>query len=426
MSLTDLAAAVQSGRLVDTHEHLRSEQEWVERGPDILSDLFNYYVQADLAVAGASPEALRALTDTSNPDLEARFAGIRRAWEMVRFTGYGEAVRLIARHVYGLDEITVDGLHRAQRRLAELRRPGGRLHLLRDVANLAHVQIDNFTWECDPDPEGPDFFLHDLSWASFSQGDVAPDRIHAATGVEVRDLATLRHALERLFALHGPQAVAVKTQHAYQRTLRWEERPDGEVERSLQRVLRHGKRAEEADRLAVGDWCLARCAELSIEYQLPIKIHTGYYAGHSCMPVDRIRPGHLCPLLIRYPKARFILMHLGYPYTGELLALTKHFPNVWADLCWAWSIDPHTSADFVRRFIHTAPINKLFLFGGDTAWPTNVVAYALQARRGLLRALEAEIAAGDLTEKEAMFIAARLMRENQAECFRLPNESHRH
>jgi hypothetical protein len=156
---------------------------------------------------------------------------------------------------------------------------------------------------------------------------------------------------------------------------------------------------------------------LAVEYRLPFKIHTGYYAGHSRMPVDRIKPGHLCALLAHYPDARFVLMHIAYPYVDELVALAKHYRNVWVDLCWAWSIDPYSSMDFLRRFIHAVPANKLFAFGGDTFWPTTSVGYAIQARHYLTRALEAEIAAGDLTEREAMRLATHLMRTNQEECF---------
>ena len=63
------------------------------------------------------------------------------------------------------------------------------------------------------------------------------------------------------------------------------------------------------------------------------------------------------------------------------------------------------------------PSSKLFGFGGDTFWPTSAVAYSIQARRGLQRALEAEIASGDLTETEAITIAHRLMHDNQYACF---------
>ncbi len=152
---------------------------------------------------------------------------------------------------------------------------------------------------------------------------------------------------------------------------------------------------------------------------MPFKIHTGYYAGNDRMPVDRIKSGHLCPLLTRYLDCRFVLMHIAYPYSGEVLALAKHYRNVWVDLCWAWSIDPFSSADFVRRFIHTAPANKLFAFGGDTSWPTSSTAYAIQARRWLNRALQAEVDAGLLSEAQVLDIAARLMHKNQRDCFDL-------
>jgi predicted TIM-barrel fold metal-dependent hydrolase len=157
--------------------------------------------------------------------------------------------------------------------------------------------------------------------------------------------------------------------------------------------------------------------ERAIEHNLPFKIHTGYYAGHSRMPVERIRSGHLCALLARYPQARFVLMHIAYPYSDELVALAKHYPNVYVDLCWAWSIDPYTTRDFVRRMIHAVPANKLFAFGGDTAWPSAVVAYAAQARQWLTRALQAEVDDGLLTERQAIALATRMMRTNQEECF---------
>ena len=41
----------------------------------------------------------------------------------------------------------------------------------------------------------------------------------------------------------------------------------------------------------------------------------------------------------------------------------------------------------------------------------------MQARRGIRAALEAEVADGDLTEKQAMQVASRIMRDNQYDCF---------
>ena len=413
---TDLTHHIQSIRLVDTHEHMRREAEWVENGPDILQDLFGNYVPADLVTAGASPEAMRNLMDASQ-DVASRFEGIRDAWEATQFTGYGEAVSLIAKHIYGLDELTSDGLASANP-LKTLRAPGKRYHILHDMANLDHIQTDDFSWQCAPDTSGPEFFLYDLSWATFCNGQVDPSAIHAETDVEVKDLASLKTAMAAIFAAHAPCAIAVKSQHAYNRTLDWTERSDAEAATALTAVLtKPAAEVDEATRLCLGDWCWARGVELTIEHNLPFKIHTGYYAGNDRMPVRRIPAGNMCALFARYLNAKFVLMHIAYPYNDELVALAKHYRNIWVDFCWAWSIDPYSSRDFLRRCIHAVPSNKLFAFGGDTGWPTSAMAYAIQARNEIRRALEAEIADGYLTEKQAMAFATRIMNTNQYDCF---------
>jgi hypothetical protein len=415
-SMTDLAQHIQETPLIDTHEHLRKEQEYVENGPDVLADLFGNYIPADLLTAGAAPKAVDALLDTTNPDIEARWNGVKEAWTHCQFTGYGEAVRLIARDVYGMDEITLPGIEAAAGINRKRRQPGERLRILKEEGNLDHVQIDDFVWACLPDPSGVDFFLYDLSWMSFCTGTFDAAALHHETGVEVRDLGTLREAMTALFAQYGPNAIAVKAQHAYERTLFWQERSDSEVAPVLARHLR-GAILTERERLCLGDWCWARGVELAVEHNLPFKIHTGYYAGNNRMPVERIKPGNLCGLLAHYLDARFVLMHIAYPYDSELAAIAKHYPNVYVDLCWAWSIDPYSACEFVRRMIHAVPANKLFVFGGDTGWPSASVAYARQARRWLTRALQAEINEGLLTEPQALQLATRLMRDNQRDCF---------
>ncbi len=416
---TDLANHIRETRLSDTHEHLLEEQEWIEQGPDVLQDLFGNYVTGDLISAGASPEAVKRLMDATDPDLAGRFDGIRPAWEATRLTGYGEAVRLIASEIYELPEITPECLSLGQEKLLKLRTPGERYRLLHDRAMLDHVQIDDKRWACVPDASGPEFFLYDISWKFFCIGRIEFDLLAEESGVEVKDLKSLGRAMEILFEKNAACAIAVKAQHAYQRTLKWVERADSDAERALQSSLISDESLSEADRLCLGDWCWAKGIELAIEYDLPFKIHTGYYAGNGRMPVDRISSGNLHPILSRYPDARFVLMHIAYPYCDELVAMAKHYSNVWVDLCWAWSIDPYSSSDFVRRFIHAVPITKLFAFGGDTMWPTSAAAYAIQARTWMTRTLEREVASGDLSEAQAIHVANRLMLENQADCFDL-------
>lgn len=413
--MTDLEHFIQTTSLVDTHEHLNDEASFLETGPDILQSIFDHYTLADLASAGATPAAIESFQDRSNPDVRARFGGIRQAWERSQFTGYGEGVCYVAKHLFGIEEISSEALEKAAPLALAMHEPGERLRLLKEVARLEHVQIDDFTFSTHY-PNEPEFFLYDLNWLNEACGDLNIKKYFAEVGVEVRDLATLREAFEAMFAKHAPAAIALKTQHAYDRTLHWSHRENADAEGVLLNLLK-GETLSVADKLCLGDWCLARGVELATHYQLPIKIHTGYAAGNNRMRLDEMRAVHLSPLVQHYPQSRFALMHASYPYMGEILAMAKHYTNVYLDMCWVWSINPYSSETFLRQFIHSVPSNKLFLFGGDSFWPHSSVAYAWQARRGLSRALHGEIKEGVMSEKQAIGLASRFMRENQYECF---------
>ena len=418
--MNDLRQHIEEVRLIDTHEHLEKESSYVEGGPDLLHVLFGHYIRADLVCAGATEEAVARLVDSADSDLEKRFAPVQDAWKRCHHTGFGEATRIIARRVYGIEQVTVDSLRDALPRHEALRKPGERLRLLRDIAHLDHVQVDDTNVACLPDNSGPDFFLYDLSWLRFSRGELHYESLKEHNGDGIRDLQSLDETMESIFETFAPCAVAVKTQHAYDRTLRWEPRTRGDAGRALQHVLRDPAGGDAEARLCLGDWCLARGCELAARHNLPFKIHTGTYGGTNCMPIERIRAGHLCDLLRHHPDTRFILMHIAYPYSDELTVLVKHFANVYADLCWAWSINPHVTTDFLRSLIHSAPDHKVFAFGGDVWWPQQSVAYAAQGREGLRRALQAEVNEGLMSEQDAIHLATRFMRTNQEECFDLP------
>ena len=128
--MTELAEHIRATPLADTHEHLAKEAEYIENGPDALADVFGMYILGELVSAGAPRKAVECLKDGRDPDVEGRWNGIKEAWERCRYTGYGEAARLVARLVYGIDEITLPAILAAGERNAQLRRPGQRLRLL--------------------------------------------------------------------------------------------------------------------------------------------------------------------------------------------------------------------------------------------------------------------------------------------------------
>ncbi|MCP4384183.1 MAG: amidohydrolase family protein [Hyphomicrobiales bacterium] len=416
---TDLHRFIQTAPMCSTHEHTEYESGYTANPPDVLNNLFNNYVEADLVVAGASPDAVKVLFDRTNPNIRARFAGNEEAWQRVRHTGYGEAVGVIASELYGIEEISSETIEAAQRLDPYPGGPGDRLKLLKDVANLDHVQIDHMARRVPAESYGQDFFLYDIGVCRLCDGTPDLERLSTETGIEIDSLPRLHEAMAEVFAQNADLAVAVKSQHAYHRTLLWQKRSDEDAEKAFEIWRAKGVATPHEDRLCLGDWCWGKLVELTIEHDLPFKLHTGYYAGYGTMKIDRIQSGHLCSLLEAYPAARFTLMHIAYPYHDELIAIAKHFPNVSLDLCWSWAIHPMVTADFVRQFIHAVPYNKLFVFGGDSFWPAATVGYALQTRTWLTRALQQEIDDGLMSEATAIALARNLMMNNQTDYFDL-------
>lgn len=415
---TSLAPYIAALPIIDTHEHLEVPTVYVDYTRDAMTALFgfNAYIEHDLYSAGCDRDALAAALDHTNPDIATRWQLIAPAWAHCQHTGYAEGIHLAARAVYGITTISAAALIAAQPIHDTLRNTAAHHQLLAHTAQLTHVQIDAFTWERPVDAGQADFYHYDINVCTMVNGTIDLNALAHATGITITTLADYANAIARIIASHAPYAVAIKTQHAYDRTLAWQRRDDADAAVVLQKKL-NGAELSASERLCLGDWAFDQIAQHAATHQLPVKIHTGHHAGNNNMPIDWVRPGQLCGLLHTHITTTFVLMHMGYPYQHELLSIAKHYANVVVDLCWAWSINPRASVEFVRNWIHSVPINKLFGFGGDAFLPAQSVGFALQTRQWLTRALQAEVAEGYMTEPQAMQVARRLLHDNQHDLF---------
>jgi predicted TIM-barrel fold metal-dependent hydrolase len=137
------------------------------------------------------------------------------------------------------------------------------------------------------------------------------------------------------------------------------------------------------------------------------------------MPLERLRQnaGDLCPLLQDFPDTKFVLMHIGYPYQDEFIALAKHYTNAYIDMCWAWIINPAASVRFLKEFLLAAPASKLFPFGGDYITVETVYGHSRVARMGITQALSELVEEGWLALEETPPLIERILNGNAHEVF---------
>lgn len=161
----------------------------------------------------------------------------------------------------------------------------------------------------------------------------------------------------------------------------------------------------------LGDYLLHCLLQRASDDDLPVQIHTGYLAG-NWGSLNGTKASHLIPLFDRYRSVRFDIFHASWPWSSELGAIAKNYPNVWPDMCWAWAMNPTESARALSEWLDGVPFNKIFAYGADTGLPWCNVGYSLQAKRGIARVLEEKIAANFISESTAEGIADRIMLEN--------------
>jgi predicted TIM-barrel fold metal-dependent hydrolase len=292
--------------------------------------------------------------------------------------------------------------------------------VLNEAAGVEVAQVNSLETGVFKETQYPDLLQQDLSLGSFStrvNRDVV-ETLGQRSGVAVGTLADWHRVIDWAFEAYGRRACAVKSQAAYDRRLDYADVPAEAAAPLFERFLR-GEELPPAERKALEDHLMWRCVAKAAEQQLPVKLHCGYFAGTDRMPLDRVRrnAGDLAPLLGAFPEATFVLMHIGYPYQDEYVALAKHYRNVAIDMCWAWIVNPAASVRFVKEFLLGAPANKLLTFGGDYTTVESVVGHAGIARQGLTQALAELVGDGWLREADAFGLLEPLMRGNAREMF---------
>jgi hypothetical protein len=210
------------------------------------------------------------------------------------------------------------------------------------------------------------------------------------------------------------QAVCLKNSMAYSRSLDYEKIS---VEEASVLYGRPSGSLTEEEAKKVQDCVFHWIIQKSIEFDLPVQIHTGYLAGNGNW-LENGRPVKLNNLFLEYPEARFVLFHGGYPWTGEYAALGKMFPNVYLDIVWLPQISRQEAVHALDEMFDCVPYDKFF-WGGDCALIEESAGSLEFGREVVAEVLAARIERGLLTVDVAREIIRRIFRENAIEVFRL-------
>ncbi len=419
---------VEETPMVDTHEHLIEEESRISGKNERIkandwSFLLSHYVDSDLITCGMPEEELDSFFSAGTDPLE-KWRILEPYWPRVKRTGYGQAVTIALERIYGISGLSAETVPKIQNAYEKNIRAGFYKHILQELGNIESCQVNSLEGPFSESKQ-PALLMQDISILGMHMGPNI-ETYTAPTGVEVKDLQDWHSVIDWWFTTYGDYAVAVKSQAAYSRNIDYADVPPEQVEQLFKKTL-NKEPLDPADEKSLQDHLFWYSVRKATEHNLPVKVHTGYYAGQNRMPLGRLQQNAAaaCDLCKISPDTRFVFMHIDYPFYEDLIAVAKHYTNCYIDMCWAWIISPVASVNFLKQYLVTAPTNKVLTFGGDYIPVEPVIGHVDLARRGIVQSLAGLVHEGWLSLDSAVNSVEGIMRGNARQIFSLEEKARR-
>lgn len=410
-------------RVIDTHEHLIEEKVRLEKKLD-FGVLMDFYTINALKVAGLSDQDAEFVIAEGN-DIHNKWQKIAPFWRYARYNDYCRAYMLSMNKIYGIPYLNENTYEVLSHRIQSRNQLGILRHLINEVANVERCIVNSHDSPgkfCRTDTDTT-LFSHDIGFGALFSTDInLISAMEQESGMDINSFDDLLKTIDWYIDKYSDHAVSIKIQSAYYRSLYFEDVDKQSASSAFDSYLKDPSRCPSTAVNTFQNYMFHHIIKRAIDHRLPVRIHTGYLAGTNYMKLEDINPSLLTNIFRAYPTVCFSLFHIGYPYFNELLAIAKHYRNVYVDLCWGWIIDSEATKQFLKRFILTTPINKLFGFGGDFLHAELIYGHLEIARHRIAEALSELIAEGILNEQDALFIAQRILRDNAIEFFALEIE----
>ena len=419
----ELLDYIQTLKIIDTHEHLPLESERPQ-DTDVLAEWLTHYFSSDLISAGLRGCDLIAAKD-SRGDLQERWKRIEPYWHAAESTGYGRALTLSAKGLYGIDEIHAGTIEEFDQRFQAARAGGGHYDfVMREKSGIILSVRDSM-----PQPyyETEEPFVFTMRTDSFVEPPHCKEMraLGAEVGVTVHTLTdwmevTRRHMEKNLDGTN--RVVCLKCGLAYHRSLRFDKVSYADAERAFNEIFADRNLPDWRPPLKVShvlsDWMMHFTCRVADEHQFVYQIHTGIQEGNGNFLCDS-NPTLLTNLFLEYRSVKFDVFHMGYPYVMELGVLDKNFRNVFINMCWGHIISPEAARRALAEWLDLVPANKISAFGGDYCFVDGVYGHQLIARQNVAASLAQKVEDSSMGLSRARELATWMFVDNPKRLLKL-------
>ena len=415
----DLKNSIDSIKIFDTHEHLMFESERRQKTLDFFI-FFNGYASTDLMSSGLANEEMDRLKDPGL-DLKRKWDIFNPYWEHIKNTGYAKVIKIALEDIYGVESIDLKNIEKVTEKIKEYKNTEYYEDILSKRCKIEFILNDIDLDEIGLEIRAPDadYFLSVMRNDELFELNTAEKlrKVEDKYNLSIDSLTDFVNLVDSNFEKRKESIHAFKIGIAYNRSILFEDVSFSEAEKSFLNVLKLQSYDSFSDSVSLfeikpfQDYMYHYCIRKAISNNLPVQIHTGILEGNY-NDIRNSNPLLLTDLLLKYREGKFDLFHIGYPYTDELIAMIKMYPNGYINLCWIPEISAHLYKNTLNLLIDIIPSNKIFGFGGDYLFVEGTYAAQKIARQALLEVLYDRVACKYFTFEEAIEFAEKVLYKN--------------
>lgn len=417
----DLKDNIDNIEIFDTHEHIMYDIERKTKKIDFFI-LFYFYTDTDLVSSGLKRSEVEKLLNP-NISLKVKWNIFSPYWEFIKNTTDGKIIKIVLKDIFGVENIDLYNIEKVTKKINEFKEMDYYKYILREKSKIVFIlnDIDNFDIFgvniVEPDK---DYFLPVIRLDHLLELNSAESfyKIEEKNNIEINNFSDFIELIDKKFEERKNKIYALKSAIAYSRDLFFDEVTYNEAEKSFIKVLKlnnYDNRRNDCISLTeirpFQDFMYHYLVRKAIEYNLPIQIHTGMLDGNG-NDIRNSNPTHLSNLILKYKKAKFDIFHLAYPYTNELIAMVKMYPNCFINMCLIPQVSKYLYKNTLNLLIDIIPSNKIFGFGGDYLFVEGTYAAQKIAREAIAEVLYERVLNNYFSFDNAVKFAERILGKN--------------
>ena len=344
--------------IIDSHEHLPYREDARRKDTDVIAEYLIHYFSSDLISAGLDRKTLDQLRSRDMSIME-KWDMVEHYWNICRYTGYGRALDISVKGLYGINKISRDTIEELDDAFQKSLNPGHFKRVLKDMSKIEVSLLDQCL-DCDR------IFQESIAWTACLYPRSFEDikEVEKVHGVNIRSMDDWLEACESsLDEGLRKGAVALKSGIAYDRSLRFEKTTLSEARSSFNQIYMTPENQDwnpypNYPGEAFHNYMMHYILKLANSRGLIYQFHTGLQEGNGNIIYNSDRRS--CPIC-SWNIRMYNLIYSILLFLSACIVCPGQISPMFIDMCWAhiYRLRP---CGCLQEWIDSVPLNKITAF----------------------------------------------------------------